>query len=281
MLQTCKLVCPLDCGPGNCTSIPGGEYKCICPSLYNGERCEHYLCSKYCKNRATCHVIQPPGKDNIADTSPPQLKCICPPHYTGERCETPINICKNQCLNGGICYISHVGVPQCNCKSGFTGSRCQQCAKLSCLNGGTCARNDGKEKCLCASGFYGKNCEHSTECNDNDNNNQYCMNGGTCRMGINQQQQQPSCVCPPFYTGRKCEVDLCSGNNPAYGCDAKCSCKNQGSCQMLDSKLLCNCTKLWGGEHCEVSNFIRNVFYISYIHDIEITFKKPSNLIVN
>lgn len=178
------------------------------------------------------------------DLEEPQLKCICPPHYTGEHCETPVNVCKNQCFNGGICIISYAGVPQCTCKSGFTGSRCQNCAKLSCMNGGTCVKDDGKEKCLCTVGYYGKSCEHQSTCS------QYCQNGGTCRVGA----KQPSCICPPLYTGKKCEIDLCANNEP--GCEQRCSCKNQGVCQTIGQREICSCKDMWGGEHCEVSFFI-------------------------
>lgn len=141
--------------------------------------------------------------------------------------------------------MSHAGVPQCSCKSGFTGSHCQNCAALSCFNGGTCVRGgDGKEKCLCNAGYYGKNCEHHRlGCNS-------CSNGGTCLVGANEEE---SCVCPPLFTGKKCEVDLCASNNPAYGCKGRCTCSNGGVCELVGQKEVCSCRDVWGGEHCEVS----------------------------
>lgn len=181
------------------------------------------------------------------DLEEPQLKCTCPLPYIGDRCQIPVDVCKNLCFNGGVCYISHAGVhsvPQCSCKSGFTGRRCQHCAKLTCLNGGTCIREDGKDKCLCAVDYYGNSCEHRNTCS------QYCLNGGTCRVGA----KQPSCICPPLFTGKKCEIDLCAGNNPDYGCDQRCTCKNEGVCQTIGQRGICNCKDMWGGEHCEVSS---------------------------
>ena len=31
----------------------------------------------------------------------------------------------NHCLNGGQCYVDRIGLPQCRCKTGFTGNQCE------------------------------------------------------------------------------------------------------------------------------------------------------------
>lgn len=228
-------MCPLDCNLGECINQPGGgKPKCNCPSLYTGEHCEQYICSQYCKNKATCRLVSTRNETL-------SLKCICPPHYTGEHCEIPINICKNHCFNDGICYISRTGVPQCSCKAGFSGTRCQNCAKLTCQNGGTCIKDDnGKEKCLCGVNYYGKMCEHHSNCS------QFCLNGGTCRLGA---KQQPMCVCPPSYSGKKCENYWCDSKF----CNNRCNCGKGGVCQTVADNVVCRCFYEWIGEHCDVS----------------------------
>lgn len=133
--------------------------------------------------------------------------------------------------------------------------RCQNCPRLTCQNGGTCIKEEGKEKCHCMTGYYGKACEHRSNCTS-----QYCLNGGTCRMGT----KQPSCICPPLFSGKKCEIDLCAGNDPVLGCSERCSCKGHGVCQMVGQEQLCNCRDEWGGENCEVS-FYCNALKFSMI----------------
>jgi low-density lipoprotein receptor-related protein 1 (alpha-2-macroglobulin receptor) len=203
--------------------------------------------------------------------SQPPLRCNCAPQWTGERCETPVNVCDGRCYNGGTCFIPKPGTPFCNCASGFTGSRCQNCAQLTCENGGVCVRDDLKESCKCAVGFKGRHCENSI-CGKNgtpvptplgvkcsclpgyagdkcEQDRCYCQNGGICRMGA----KQPECKCPKLYGGRRCEVDLCREPDAPKECSERCACGNNGTCVVMSGKPVCKCPKPWGGLDCEVS----------------------------
>lgn len=240
------------------------------------------------------------------DTQPP-LRCTCPPHWTGDRCEQPRNLCERRCYNGGTCYLntkligSSVSVAQCQCPAPFSGTRCENCPDLICVNGGICSMNNNNEAvCRCPLGYHGRLCDLSVcgkfgtavQINNNNNNNagtatgggvrcncfagysgkkcelnscdQYCLNGGTCRVDVvvvgggQTTKQQPKCVCPTFYEGRQCEIDRCRQGNdgsPPTGCPGErlCDCQNNGTCTRIHGKDYCKCLRTWGGEKCEVN----------------------------
>lgn len=48
-------VCGLDCNWGTCVIDDRGNVGCKCPPLYEGERCERYRCSGYCRNKGVCY----------------------------------------------------------------------------------------------------------------------------------------------------------------------------------------------------------------------------------
>lgn len=212
-----------------------------------------------------CYVDLLAASDS--DGQPPPLRCNCPPLYTGERCETPVSHCDSECYNGGTCTEISTGSPTCTCRSGFTGSKCQNCEKLTCQNGGICTKIDGKDACKCPDGFEGAECQiescqnycgsHGTcmkssngircKCDpgytglrcDRDACYKHCQNGGTCRIGT----KQPQCVCSPAFAGRRCEIELCTIH-----------CKNNGTCvRMYNGIQVCKCPEQWGGSTCDVS----------------------------
>lgn len=47
--------CDLFCHQGRCQITPLGP-KCICNQFYEGEFCERYRCSQYCKNGGQYYV---------------------------------------------------------------------------------------------------------------------------------------------------------------------------------------------------------------------------------
>lgn len=280
MLQTCKAQtsqksnCPLNCNKGTCKLVDGQTPKCICPAKYSGTYCEHYRCSQFCQNKGMCYVdlLQTSESDGLAP-----LRCNCPPNWTGERCEIPIKVCDGGCYNGGTCSTTDAGTSICECRPGFTGTRCEHCEKLTCQNGGVCAKTDEKDVCKCLDGYSGTACElepcqincgpHGTcvkssngmrcKCEpgfsgpncDRDACHKHCLNGGTCNIGA----KQPECVCPPLFNGRRCEYNLCSSPQPPPECK-QCKCKNNGVCVKIRTDLyVCNCASSWGGETCEVS----------------------------
>lgn len=208
--------------------------------------------------------------------SQPPLRCSCGPQWTGERCETPLNLCEDRCYNGGTCFIPKPGIPVCNCKSGYSGARCQNCAHLVCENGGVCVKDGFKETCKCPAGYKGRHCEthicgkngtpvlitNGVRCNclpgftgercDQETCDLQCLNGGTCKL----IGKQPECQCKDLYIGKTCERDLCQGENPPKLCKTNCNCQNNGTCVLIQGKSFCRCAKAWAGTNCEVSFII-------------------------
>lgn len=265
MFQKCRSTstkhksCNLNCHEGTCKIIPGQGPKCVCPPQFNGPRCEHYRCSQYCKNHGICYIVDTPSSKQ-SDTPPP-LRCNCPIHWTGDRCEKPADVCANRCYNDANCTSWGV-LPQCQCKPGFTGLRCQNCDNLSCENGGVCNIIDNKEHCSCPSAFKGQRCEMficgkygkpmlsedgwKCECPagftgekcDKRICDLQCLNGGTCKIGNKQME----CICPKNFEGRRCEKSTCN-----------ITCKNNGKCLMINMRAVCKCPDEWAGHYCEVS----------------------------
>ncbi|PIK49142.1 putative neurogenic locus notch-like protein 1-like [Apostichopus japonicus] len=71
-----------------------------------------------CRNGATC--LDDPSSDLM-------YQCVCPAGFTGILCE--ISACQtlpteDQCQNGGTCFLSGQGQPDCLCSLGFGGDRC-------------------------------------------------------------------------------------------------------------------------------------------------------------
>lgn len=101
------------------------------------------------------------------------------------------------------------------CQTGWTGAVCNiPCAQL---------------------GKWGPDCR--SECD--------CFNGGTCDSISGQ------CVCPPGYTGDKCQNECFKGQ---YGlnCSKKCECFNDAPCDLATG--VCNCPKGYSGVKCEIRN---------------------------
>lgn len=252
--------CNLNCHEGSCKIIQGQGPKCICSPQFSGSRCEHYRCSQYCKNHGVCYISSQ-YSSNLSDAIPP-LKCHCPSQWTGDRCEKPVDVCENRCHNGGNCTVLRIGIPQCHCKPGFVGLRCQNCQNLVCENAGFCTKENDTEYCSCQSGYRGVNCEisicgkyrkpvmstHEWKCEcppgyngekcDKRTCDLNCLNGGTCKMG----NKQLECVCPKNFEGRRCEKSVCNA-----------TCKNGGKCLVVNMRTICMCTAEWGGYYCEVS----------------------------
>lgn len=262
-------LCELNCNRGTCKLVEN-QPKCYCPKEFDGEFCEHYRCSGYCKNKGICH-IDVLNVDNV-DALPP-LVCRCQSQWTGERCDIPVSLCHDICHNGATCLAGH---SKCICPIGFNGDNCQNCDDLICENNAICRKLvDGKSHCDCPSGYEGRKCGDSI-CDG------YCSGNGKCfiRLGT------PQCDCYPGYWGKQCQSDscsdycrndgICSNVNGSKMCKcmhgftgARCEtringgdendfdpcrnivCENGGVCQKVRNVGVCNCTAQWNGLYCE------------------------------
>lgn len=267
-------ICPLHCNQGLCKII-NGQPKCKCTIDYDGDFCEHYRCSNFCKNHGVCYVDASHIK-MYNDSVKPPLKCNCPPNWTGEHCEIPTVNCTSPCYNG-VCSVKY-GVESCVCAAGFTGDECQHCDDLQCENGGICRKNDlgnaqcectkdfkgvrcesspcegfcsghgqctihlGRPQCDCDAGYWGRQCE-SEECTD------YCRNGGTCTISPTNDK---NCECMPNYYGQRCENYQEPNPNDCTGFE----CENGGICHIIKGQAYCNCSAQFTGAHCQVSFFL-------------------------
>lgn len=283
--------CNLKCHPGAC-KIVNNQPICICPIDYEGQFCEHYRCSGFCKNHGTCFVDVSNVRQYSNNEKPP-LKCKCQQSWIGEKCEISESICRNLCHNGATCTVAKNGVEKCTCPPGYHGKNCQNCDELSCENQGICKKDEngkamcecpedykgqrceiilcegycsghgqctirlGSPQCKCDSGFWGKQCQ-SDSCTN------YCKNGGTCTI---TNSNTMTCQCLDKFTGLRCEQYQCNEdscmNADTNPCD-QTVCQNGGTCHTIENEAYCNCTSQWNGQYCQVKQHIINVIFVFY-----------------
>ncbi|XP_068184392.1 laminin subunit beta-1 [Antennarius striatus] len=187
-------------------------------------------------------------------------------------------------FNGHSCQADHISNQIiCNCKEGYTGPRCEQCAPgyygnpeqlgghcLPCQCNGNIDTKDPEScnprtgqclKCLyhtdgiscahCQNGYYGNALAH-------DCRRCTCVTAGTlqsaCTDGLCDCNSETGiCHCRENVTGRSC--DQCAANHWNYGqeegCEP-CSCDRQHSmgthCNMFTGQ--CHCRPGFGGKRC-------------------------------
>uniref|UniRef100_A0A336MF06 CSON015005 protein n=1 Tax=Culicoides sonorensis TaxID=179676 RepID=A0A336MF06_CULSO len=242
--------CNLKCVQGTCRFVDGRP-KCFCHPKYDGELCDHFICSGHCQNQGKCYIL-------FKSNNQTELKCICMPGFSGAQCEIPVDLCKSVCHNGGTCIYSSHGIEKCICPSGFTGEKCEDCADLQCFNEGVCRKNENDASvCSCPDGYYGKQCR-SNHCDN------FCINGECKWNGI-----EAKCDCRRFFWGKRCEThcskycengqcetkylpfqEHCQDYMTNTGC-GNYECRNGGTCVDIKGTPYCNCTREYNGEFCE------------------------------
>lgn len=122
--------------------------------------------------------------------------------------------------------------------------------------------------------------------------NTRCLNGGQCLLPTVAVQKQPSCLCPPGYTGNDCGTTMSScaekpclneavciedpsgGNNYVCNCQGtgyrerhcqleniSCgleACHNGGTCLPQPGGWLCQCPSGWSGMRCDRARSLVN-----------------------
>ena len=218
------------CLRGQCTSLEGQSFFCICPFGFSGDRCElsnECTLSSPCLNNATC-VDKPSG-----------FTCLCLDGYIGDFCQIDIDDCiSDPCINGDNC-IDLVNSFSCQCPNNFTGKVCQTeifpCQAMPCQNNGSCEEDGDGYSCDCAPGYTGQMCEADIdEC-------LYlpCVNDGNCINNIGRF----TCNCQAGFTGLLCEDDINECTNKP--------CTNDSQCVNTKGSFACLCPSTVGGEFCE------------------------------
>ncbi|XP_066274796.1 uncharacterized protein [Branchiostoma lanceolatum] len=142
------------------------------------------------------------------------------------------------CQNGGTC-VDGVDSYGCDCVAGYDGDHCENdindCASVTCQNGGTCLDGVDSYTCDCVAGYDGDHCENDID----DCASVTCQNGGTCVDGVDSY----ACDCAPGYDGDHCENDI-------DDCTSV-TCQNGGTCVDGVDSYACDCVAGYDGDHCE------------------------------
>lgn len=81
-------LCYKNCVNGGKCKYSGDEMICDCPSKFEGEFCQHFICSEYCLNQGIC-IIPIHSKSMTTAELKAARKCHCMHNWKGDRCEVP------------------------------------------------------------------------------------------------------------------------------------------------------------------------------------------------
>lgn len=86
-------LCYKNCVNGGKCRYNGDEMVCECTAKYEGEFCEHFICSEYCKNHGVC-IFPAVTKSYTTEQLKAERMCHCLPEWKGLRCEIPAKACE-------------------------------------------------------------------------------------------------------------------------------------------------------------------------------------------
>ncbi|XP_052779859.1 fibropellin-1-like [Mya arenaria] len=220
---------PNPCSNGKCVMDfnDPDEYRCICPSGFEGKNCNERMACSGCTH----------GKCVVSEG---QSHCQCQFGFGGPQCTEDENECEAHiCENNSTCHNTF-GNFSCECKDGYTGKVCSEasgpCSKVTCLNHGTCIQVTGSTyMCMCTAGFAGDMCENRVDLCARI----ICSNGGVCENVF----EDFLCNCSSHWSGKLCDVDV-----------NECSqslCVHSRSCTNTAGSYACDCQDGWTGFNCE------------------------------
>ncbi|CAF3833457.1 unnamed protein product [Rotaria magnacalcarata] len=223
-----------------CIDMPDG-YSCVCDPGWTGVDCSEDI--DECKTTQSCKAAR-----NCINL-PGSYRCECFESFTGFNCEMTLDPCLSQpCLNNATkCHSildrDHV-LYHCVCQSGFTGHNCEtninDCEGIICQKNNTqCIDGVNSFHCECKSNFkrnWDSSCVEQNPCDSSP-----CHQNATC---YNLNGGQYRCMCPPTYTGVRCDEDI-----------DECSvfpfiCRNGGTCVNDVGSYRCYCAPGWIGSTC-------------------------------
>jgi subtilisin-like proprotein convertase family protein len=235
---------PCTCAAGSCDDGIDGDGSCTCPTGLTGPNCDR--CASGFQDR---------DEDGTCE----------------EACAT------NTCSNHGNCDDS-LGEVRCSCFTGYTASRCTECAvgyqdnddnttclracdEDTCNDHGECDDADGTVGCECSGGYTGAFCDNCEEGDqDNDDNGtctpacdeETCSGAGDC----DDESGTATCTCDTGYDGDDCS-DCAEGyqdNDDNDSCEPACvedSCSSHGDCDDEEGAISCDCDTGYTGDACE------------------------------
>lgn len=86
-------LCYKKCTNGGTCRYVNESMICECAPQFEGEFCEHYICSEYCKNNGVCVI---PTNSRLLSSEEMKAKryCHCTSQWKGAQCDVPANACK-------------------------------------------------------------------------------------------------------------------------------------------------------------------------------------------
>lgn len=151
-------------------------------------------------------MVNAMGKElsNFNDTHSGRYEhCVCPDGYFGIQCEHKLEICpggEHVCLHGSKCVAEN--------ESGEDGTKLTH--KCDCDHAFNAVDR-----------FAGKYCQYSSTdiCTKSGKpgvgkaNFAFCVNNGSCRARVNDNEAHPGCDCSPEFFGDHCEYLKSSGTD--------------------------------------------------------------------
>ncbi|KAM3727370.1 Uncharacterized protein ACO02O_04038 [Dirofilaria immitis] len=209
--------------------------------------------SNVCLNGGICTV-------NDRDRT---FQCICPNNFEGLLCESE-KVCMLKCQNNGICIISDIGKPKCNCSKEYSGELCEissiDCQVQGCSIGERCIITEtGKSRCI-PDPCIPNPCQHNAACIQvNDTFACTCtigFDGALCANDIDECITTPCkndaicvntlgsfiCLCKDGFQGTLCDEDTLCNPNPCY---------NNGICSVIDGTFHCDCQPGFTSDRCQ------------------------------